>query len=811
MRKKAINKKSGISRLVWLLAGLGLAAGLMTHGLEYRALSRIRNQRNALKEAEAQATAALRNLGSIRESVFRDLEQFFLPHEIREHTAIKDPKVLLAALDACNIAFENLGLDSTDREKPIVDMRIDIVALMDIYERLDRNHAKAHQTHDQLKSSWESVQADLARLQTATQKLSGRHRLTREALLRKYRNADAGADTSRLAVKFVEDFSTDGGFRILNAELSDLEILVHRLFTAATIDDLVSMKDNEFRQTLSRLHRATARVDQENGSELSAIANAIQQAIFGQGSRDDATHQTLIVGDDGLYVLQQRKLELASVGRDLHDEAGHNLSGCLAAEQSLDQLMLMAKNVTSLRTETLLHGTWIDSITAGVVIFASFLMIAWRIAQMGKKSELELRYRNAELESTFDRLQVATHDAQAANRSKSEFLANMSHEIRTPMTAILGFADSLLEEDLPNRDKLDAIQTIRRNGSHLLQIINDILDMSKIEAGKMEVERINTSPTQIVAEVASLMQPKAFEKGISLVVRNETPIPERIHSDPTRLRQILLNLVGNAIKFTEAGAVKLDVRCLPDLCQIHFQVSDSGMGMTPEQVSTIRRFDAFTQADGSVSRKFGGTGLGLRISNALAQMLGGEIDVESRVGQGSTFSVRISTGALDDVRMIHPGNEIATYQVDADNPREARADESPMRLDGLRILLAEDGPDNQRLIAHHLRKAGAELTIAGNGRIAIETVEAQPAGADFDIVLMDMQMPELDGYSATRRLRAAGFRTPIIALTAHAMRGDRDKCLAAGCNDYTTKPIDKTVLIEKCCEWARRPVEAKCD
>ncbi len=405
----------------------------------------------------------------------------------------------------------------------------------------------------------------------------------------------------------------------------------------------------------------------------------------------------------------------------------------------------------------------------------------------------------------------ATRDAfelvEQANKAKSEFLANMSHEIRTPMTAILGYSE-LLCGDLANdpTQVADAVRTIQSNANYLLTIINDILDVSKIEAGQMAVEAIQTSPAQIISEVLSLVRPRAIGKGVDVGVTYQTPIPEHIQSDPTRLRQILVNLIGNAIKFTECGSVTIHASCDPKSQQLKLGVVDTGIGMSPEQCQVISKFQAFSQADASTTRKFGGSGLGLRISNALAQLLGGGIEVSSVQGQGSTFTATIATGDLDRVTMLKPEEALSNKSQDRTNDQEQAASNSAVGkvLIGLRILLAEDGADNQQLIAFHLRKAGAEVEIAENGRIALERLDAAAAeGLPFALLLTDMQMPEMDGYTLARTLRAHGERIPIVALTAHAMAEDRRKCLEAGCNDYATKPINKAALISTCRRWMK--------
>jgi signal transduction histidine kinase/CheY-like chemotaxis protein len=387
----------------------------------------------------------------------------------------------------------------------------------------------------------------------------------------------------------------------------------------------------------------------------------------------------------------------------------------------------------------------------------------------------------------------AREAAVVANRAKSEFLANMSHEIRTPMTAILGFTDVLLDE-LENAppELVRALQTIERNGSYLLGLINDILDLSKIEAGRLEVERVTCSPAQVVADVASLMRVRAEARNLPLEIEYLGAIPQTLHSDPTRLRQILINLVGNAIKFTEVGSVRLVTRLVQSSDsppRLRFDIIDTGIGMAQAQLANV--FQPFTQADSSTSRRFGGTGLGLTISKRLAEMLGGDISVSSSPGRGSTFSLTVETGPLEGVRMLdHPAEAVD------ESRRRAEVSALPeVKLHG-RILLAEDGPDNQRLIAFILKKAGAEVALAENGQVAYDTVlAAQQAGRPFDAILMDMQMPVMDGYEATRQLRRAGYTGPIIALTACNMVGDREKCLDAGCDDFATKPIDRETLL----------------
>jgi signal transduction histidine kinase/CheY-like chemotaxis protein len=399
--------------------------------------------------------------------------------------------------------------------------------------------------------------------------------------------------------------------------------------------------------------------------------------------------------------------------------------------------------------------------------------------------------------------------ALESTRLKSEFLANMSHEIRTPMTAILGFAEEV-EVELGSLDvsaKVRAgLATIRRNGVHLLSLINGILDLSKIEAGKLDVAREPCSPARLVAEVSNLLRAHALEKGLTLETVAVGPIPKVVESDRMRLRQILINLVGNAVKFTEHGSVRIEVGTMhaPDgsgvsIRMLEFAVVDTGCGISPQE--TNRVFEVFTQVQGSLTRVHQGTGLGLALSRKLARMLGGEITVKSDLGRGSRFSLRVPVGALGDTGDI-PAAELG------DSALHVKIPATP-RLHGLsgRVLLVEDGLDNQRLISAILRRSGLHVDIAADGAIGCELALLSMTGGElYDVILMDMQMPVMDGYTAVERLRGAGYGGAIVALTAHAMSGDRDRCLAIGCNDYATKPIVREELLQQVAAYLTKPL-----
>ena len=385
--------------------------------------------------------------------------------------------------------------------------------------------------------------------------------------------------------------------------------------------------------------------------------------------------------------------------------------------------------------------------------------------------------------------------AEAANRAKSEFLANMSHEIRTPMTSILGYTDLLRDDSLSAADRKTFLTTVRRNGEHLLQLINDILDLSKIESGKMVMDLGPCHLPSTVADVASMMRPRAEQRGSTLEVHYTGPLPETIHTDGSRLRQVLVNLVGNAVQFTEKGSIRIGVSFLPQWrsgqSAVSVEVTDTGIGIRQEAMA--RLFEPFTQAERSTARKYGGTGLGLAISRRIVTALGGELTVRSTPGEGSTFTVTIPTGDIAGVNLLEsPGEVICEDEAGTRRTLAAGV------LRGVRILLAEDSIDNRELLRTVLGNVGAEVEVVENGRLAIERAQA----GTFDVVLMDMNMPEMDGYEATRKLRDRGYQGPILALTANAMSGDSERCLAAGCDAHLAKPIDRKQLIETVAQYA---------
>jgi signal transduction histidine kinase len=392
----------------------------------------------------------------------------------------------------------------------------------------------------------------------------------------------------------------------------------------------------------------------------------------------------------------------------------------------------------------------------------------------------------------FGRIEEARRVAEEASRAKLDFLANVSHEIRTPLTAILGYLELLFAEDpLSSDEEHTALDAIRSNALQLQRLIDDILEHSRVESGQQPLHLAACCVLQTATQVLESLRPAALAKDLGLAIRVDGQPVTRIRTDSLRVGQILMKLLSNAIKFTHSGEIELAVRESRDASGVELAVSDTGIGLTREEIERV--FEPFTQANASTVRSFGGTGLGLTIVKRLVETLGGSLSVTSQPGAGSTFRV-----ALPSLPPCEHANEERAAQQAVPSSGTVKP---PMLKGQCNLLLVEDSPDTQRLLRWMLEKAGARVSVAPHGRAAVEAALAAVEREPFDLILMDMQMPVCDGYEATRELRERGYRGPVVALTAHATEEDRERCVAAGCNDYLTKPIDRAGLIEAVQHW----------
>ncbi|HVA49550.1 MAG TPA: response regulator [Pirellulales bacterium] len=410
---------------------------------------------------------------------------------------------------------------------------------------------------------------------------------------------------------------------------------------------------------------------------------------------------------------------------------------------------------------------------------AASLVAKWNLGRAADRSQRELQQA---VDQRTLQLRAAKEAADRASRSKSEFLANISHEIRTPLTAILGFTRLLMNGGDSPDERNEYLQIIRASAEHQLVLINDLLDISKVEAGQMQIHRVWCSARRIIDEVLQTLHYRADEKGLTLASDWPGATDDQAYTDPSRLRQLLINLVHNAIKFTASGSVRVVARVetLDGRRTLRIDVIDTGIGIDTAKQQAI--FEPFVQADSSIAAQYGGTGLGLAISRSIAGLLGGTLTVTSRVGAGSTFTLTVDADP-------HTGESTPRLATEEANTSDV---ERELSLRGRRILVVEDNPFNRKLLRLTLSRAGAEVELAENGQVALDKARQH----DFELVLMDVQMPLMDGYAATARFRQSGYRGPIVVLTAHALSAEREKCLAAGCDAFLSKPIDLDHLTE---------------
>jgi len=757
------NESRRILWFVWSLVAIGVLTIAGIIGFVGWTLSEVRSDRARLVEQEKELAGAQNTIEELvgqidaeiearlnpakrissKEDSFRPLQDF-LHQRARDHQT-EDATILLHQLETeANTLQELLGRTKTWRTS---------------YEEVAQDINGQH--------SLKAVREQLIHIRGSVETLEGSRRLQEAIQFRKWRLAE-GPEAARLAERIVSLRANKANRNVetIKLELADLAGLVEMLAGEKQVDHLMDLKDNKLKPALERLNESVHSLQELQTMPIDLGPLTIHNlyvALFGEGYSIDEAHQTIEVGDKGLYALLKSSLQLQDEQMKLQTLAQERFVEIRKIQMAFVGLLQSQIKQLAIQLEHGLANQWINMAMFGMFGSAGFLVLAWMISN-GIKRQVQ------DLDDARESALVAVH-------AKSEFLATMSHEIRTPMNGVIGMTGILLETELTLEQRRMA-ETVRQSGDVLLTVINDILDFSKIEAGKLEFETIDFDLRVAVEETLELMAEKAEQKKLELVALVCADVSTAVQGDPRRLRQVLLNLLGNAIKFTDKGEVTIQVMRLEESAQdilVRFDVNDTGVGISQE--AQRRLFQAFTQADSSTTRKYGGTGLGLAICKQLVEQMEGEIGVTSTSGRGSQFWF---TARL---RKQSEGKRPQTM--------------TPVDLGGIRVCCVDDHPTNRALLSQYCLDWGIEGSVVASsleGMNMLQTAAGQKA--PYDIAILDMEMPEIDGLRLAQMIKADPMTAEVrlVLLTSLGRRGDAAAAQEAGFAAYLNKPIRKAQL-----------------